>query len=73
MNKLLFDPEKSGLTGKQSVAATQSHVVANVWFGDIVTMKWWDNHYLNKGMVQPPIFRGDTQLNFTIVFATLVC
>jgi aminopeptidase 2 len=49
----LVDPEKTDLAGKQNVAATQSHEVAHMWFGDIVTMEWWDNLYLNEGTVQP--------------------
>ena len=50
----LVDPENTDLAGKQNVAATQSHEVAHMWFGDIVTMKWWDNLYLNEGTAQPP-------------------
>ena len=49
----LVDAEKTDLAGKQNVAATQSHEVAHMWFGDIVTMKWWDNLYLNEGTAQP--------------------
>jgi len=48
----LVDPENTDLAGKQNVAATQSHEVAHMWFGDIVTMKWWDNLYLNEGMAK---------------------
>jgi aminopeptidase N len=55
----LVNPEKTSLAGKQSVAATQSHEVAHMWFGDIVTMKWWDNLYLNEGMVPPRRFSAE--------------
>jgi aminopeptidase 2 len=61
----LVDPEKTDLAGKQRVAATQSHEVAHMWFGDIVTMKWWDNLYLNEGMAQlPPIFRALKSISY---------
>lgn len=43
----LYD-EKSGLKGKKFTAAVQSHEVAHMWFGNIATMKWWDNLWLNE-------------------------
>ncbi|KAJ6546483.1 leucyl aminopeptidase [Mycena vulgaris] len=46
---LLLDPAKSDISAKRYVAMTQSHEVAHMWFGNVVTMKWWDNLYLNEG------------------------
>lgn len=43
----LYD-EKSGLQGMKTTAAVQSHEVAHMWFGDIATMAWWDNLWLNE-------------------------
>ncbi len=44
----LYDPEKSSLAAKKRVADVQCHELAHMWFGDIVTMKWWDNLWLNE-------------------------
>lgn len=43
----LFDPEKSSLAAKKRVAVVHVHELAHMWFGDIVTMRWWDNLWLN--------------------------
>ena len=43
----LYD-EKSGLQGLKLTAAVQSHECAHMWFGDIATMAWWDNLWLNE-------------------------
>ena len=48
----LLDPTKADLNGKKNVAATQSHEVAHMWFGNITTMEWWDNLYLNEGIAE---------------------
>ncbi|KAF8261355.1 leucyl aminopeptidase [Lactarius quietus] len=45
----LVDPENADFAAKKRIAGTQSHEVAHMWFGNITTMKWWDNLYLNEG------------------------
>ncbi len=46
---LLFDPEKSSENTKQNIFEVIAHEVAHMWFGDLVTMAWWDNLWLNEG------------------------
>ncbi|KAF7322818.1 Aminopeptidase [Mycena chlorophos] len=45
----LLDPKHADIKGKKLVAMVQSHEVAHMWFGNLTTMKWWDNLYLNEG------------------------
>ena len=45
----LLDPEKVTVSAQKRVATVQSHEVAHMWFGNITTMAWWDNLYLNEG------------------------
>ena len=46
---LLFDPANSSLETKQGIYAVVAHEIAHQWFGDLVTMAWWDNLWLNEG------------------------
>src|SRR6266581_7257792 len=46
---LLFDPEKSSATTRQGIYEVIAHETAHQWFGDLVTMAWWDNLWLNEG------------------------
>jgi aminopeptidase N len=46
---LLFDPANSSVATKQRVYEVIAHEVAHQWFGDLVTMAWWDNLWLNEG------------------------
>ncbi|PKI82777.1 Aminopeptidase 2 mitochondrial [Malassezia vespertilionis] len=43
----LYD-DKTGLQGKKVTASVQSHEVAHMWFGNIATLAWWDNLWLNE-------------------------
>uniref|UniRef100_A0A9J8CVN2 Aminopeptidase n=2 Tax=Cyprinus carpio TaxID=7962 RepID=A0A9J8CVN2_CYPCA len=46
---LLFDEKESSSVNKQRVASVIAHELVHQWFGNIVTMDWWDNLWLNEG------------------------
>ncbi|KAF7368890.1 Aminopeptidase [Mycena venus] len=45
----LFDPKTGATATKKRVVDITSHELAHQWFGNIVTMEWWDNLWLNEG------------------------
>ncbi len=46
---LLVDEEKSSASNTQWVALVIAHEIAHQWFGNLVTMKWWTDLWLNEG------------------------
>jgi aminopeptidase N len=46
---LLYDPATSSQGTKEGVFGVVAHEIAHQWFGDLVTMAWWDNLWLNEG------------------------
>jgi puromycin-sensitive aminopeptidase len=45
---LLLDPATSTQTEMQTVADVTAHELAHMWFGDLVTMRWWNGLWLNE-------------------------
>ncbi|MEA3060969.1 MAG: hypothetical protein QOJ94_750 [Sphingomonadales bacterium] len=46
---LLLDPAITSEASRQRIFEVAAHEMAHQWFGDLVTMAWWDDLWLNEG------------------------
>lgn len=71
---LLADPATTTVASKQYVASVVSHELSHQWFGNLVTMKWWNNLWLNESFATLMSYVADDAVhpewNVWLEFAT---
>lgn len=70
---LVYDPKKSLLEDEFFIMLVMCHEVSHSWFGNMATLKWWDNVWLNEAFANTLMYfamdhiKPDFHVNETLV------
>ena len=60
---LIMAPETSSWQQEKSIAHVIAHEFAHMWFGNLVTMRWWDDLWLNEAFAEWMSYRVISELS----------